>query len=131
VLHCVLIILSNVGYRHLPKIFDRYSSAEGFLFLQDDTILNYWNLLQADKTKLWITDKVIFFQCSAFLAIVISYSIHNVALFYQFCFSPHMRVAHIVLVCQSFVSSFSHHIIKINILMNIHVHICCDASCLW
>ncbi|KAJ6749797.1 hypothetical protein OIU85_000431 [Salix viminalis] len=45
-------------YKHLPKIFDRYSSAEGFLFLQDDTILNYWNLLQADKAKLWITDKV-------------------------------------------------------------------------
>ncbi|KAL3585325.1 hypothetical protein D5086_012192 [Populus alba] len=45
-------------YKHLPKIFDRFSSAEGFLFLQDDTILNYWNLLQADKTKLWITDKV-------------------------------------------------------------------------
>ncbi|CAI9275573.1 unnamed protein product [Lactuca saligna] len=26
-------------------------------FLQDDTILNYWNLVQADKNKLWITDK--------------------------------------------------------------------------
>lgn len=46
-------------YRQLPGIFNRYSSAEGFLFLHDDTILNYWNLLQADKTKLWITDKVI------------------------------------------------------------------------
>lgn len=45
-------------YKHLPKIFDRYTSAEGFLFLEDDTILNYWNLLQAEKTKLWITDKV-------------------------------------------------------------------------
>ncbi|KAH7557213.1 hypothetical protein JRO89_XS11G0076000 [Xanthoceras sorbifolium] len=45
-------------YRHFPKIFDRYSSADGFLFLQDDTILNYWNLMQADKNKLWITDKV-------------------------------------------------------------------------
>ncbi|KAF7149435.1 hypothetical protein RHSIM_Rhsim03G0021200 [Rhododendron simsii] len=44
--------------RHLPSIFNRYSSAEGFLFLHDDTIINYWNLLQADKTKLWITDKV-------------------------------------------------------------------------
>ncbi|CAH8265598.1 unnamed protein product [Arabidopsis lyrata] len=31
-------------YKHLPKIFDRYSSAEGFLFVEDDTILNYWNL---------------------------------------------------------------------------------------
>ncbi|XVE75611.1 hypothetical protein DITRI_Ditri12bG0107000 [Diplodiscus trichospermus] len=45
-------------YKQLPKIFDRFSIAEGFLFLEDDTILNYWNLLQADKTKLWIADKV-------------------------------------------------------------------------
>nr|GLL36599.1 probable glycosyltransferase STELLO2 [Ipomoea trifida] len=45
-------------YRYLPKLFNRYTSAEGFLFLQDNTILNYWNLLQADKSKLWITDKV-------------------------------------------------------------------------
>ncbi|KAG6640928.1 probable glycosyltransferase STELLO2 [Carya illinoinensis] len=45
-------------YKHLPKIFNRYTSAEGFLFLQDDTIINYWNLLQADRTKLWITNEV-------------------------------------------------------------------------
>ncbi|XP_050386271.1 probable glycosyltransferase STELLO2 [Argentina anserina] len=45
-------------YKYLPKIFDRFANAEGFLFLRDNTILNYWNLLQADKTKLWITDKV-------------------------------------------------------------------------
>ncbi|KAL5137642.1 putative glycosyltransferase STELLO1 [Glycine soja] len=44
--------------KYLPKIFDQFSSAEGFLFVQDNTILNYWNLLQADKTKLWITNKV-------------------------------------------------------------------------
>ncbi|CAA7060193.1 unnamed protein product [Microthlaspi erraticum] len=45
-------------YKYLPKIFDRYSSGDGFLFVEDDTILNYWNLIQADKTKLWTTDKV-------------------------------------------------------------------------
>lgn len=45
-------------YKDLPKLFDRYTSAEGFLFLQDNTILNYWNLLQADKTRLWIPNKV-------------------------------------------------------------------------
>ncbi|TQE08269.1 hypothetical protein C1H46_006051 [Malus baccata] len=39
-------------HRYLPKIFDRLKRAEGFLFLQDHTILNYWNLLQAGKTKL-------------------------------------------------------------------------------
>ncbi|KAJ6841918.1 putative glycosyltransferase STELLO2 isoform X2 [Iris pallida] len=46
------------AYKYLPKVFDRYAGAEGFLFLQDDMILNYWNLLQADKTNLWITNKV-------------------------------------------------------------------------
>ncbi|KAK4773044.1 hypothetical protein SAY87_028063 [Trapa incisa] len=45
-------------YKRLPSIFNRFTSAEGFIFLRDDTILNYWNLLQADKSKLWITDKV-------------------------------------------------------------------------
>lgn len=45
-------------YKQMPTIFDRYTSADGFLFLQDDTILNYWNLLQADRTKLWIANKV-------------------------------------------------------------------------
>lgn len=45
-------------YKYLPKIFNRFTSAEGFLFLHDNTILNYWNLLQADKSKLWITNKV-------------------------------------------------------------------------
>ncbi|KAM1109602.1 hypothetical protein ACFX13_009139 [Malus domestica] len=49
--------LENV-YKYMPKIFYRYSGADGFLFLQDNTILNYWNLLQADKTKLWITNEV-------------------------------------------------------------------------
>lgn len=45
-------------YKVLPKIFERYANADGFMFLRDDTILNYWNLLQADKTRLWITHKV-------------------------------------------------------------------------
>lgn len=45
-------------YKYLPKIYNRFTSAEGFLFLEDNTVLNYWNLLQADKTKLWITNKV-------------------------------------------------------------------------
>lgn len=49
---------SDYAYKQLPKIMNRYSSAEGFLFLQDNTILNYWNLVQADMNKLWITNKV-------------------------------------------------------------------------
>ncbi|RVX00381.1 putative glycosyltransferase STELLO1 [Vitis vinifera] len=53
-----LVVVLICNDRYLPKIFERFSSAEGFLFLQDNTILNYWNLMQGDKTKLWITDKV-------------------------------------------------------------------------
>ncbi|KAL9677622.1 hypothetical protein QQ045_005855 [Rhodiola kirilowii] len=46
------------AYKNLPKILKRYEDADGFLFLQDNTILNYWNLLQADRNRLWITDKI-------------------------------------------------------------------------
>jgi hypothetical protein len=53
----VLPILCNL-IRFLPKVFARYGGADGFLFLQDHMILNYWNLLQADKEKLWITNKI-------------------------------------------------------------------------
>ncbi|URE24235.1 hypothetical protein MUK42_15757 [Musa troglodytarum] len=49
------------AYKYLPKVFKKFQGAEGFLFLQDDMVLNYWNLLQADKEKLWITDKAITF----------------------------------------------------------------------
>ncbi|EPS64869.1 hypothetical protein M569_09908, partial [Genlisea aurea] len=45
-------------YKYLTKFFDRYNSADGFLFLRDNTVLNYWNLLSADLSKLWITNKV-------------------------------------------------------------------------
>ncbi|XP_059311611.1 probable glycosyltransferase STELLO1 [Lycium ferocissimum] len=45
-------------YKYLPRIFERFNSTEGFLFLQDNTILNYWNLLQGDRSKLWIANKV-------------------------------------------------------------------------
>ncbi|KAK4379704.1 hypothetical protein RND71_001566 [Anisodus tanguticus] len=45
-------------YKYLPRIFERFNSTEGFLFLQDNTVLNYWNLLQANRSKLWIANKV-------------------------------------------------------------------------
>lgn len=49
--------LSKV-YKYLPRVFEQFDNAEGFLFLQDSMVLNYWNLLQADKARLWITNKV-------------------------------------------------------------------------
>lgn len=54
----VLIRTVWLSNRYLPKVFKKFQDAEGFLFLQDDMVLNYWNLLQADKTRLWITNKV-------------------------------------------------------------------------
>ncbi|PKU65025.1 probable glycosyltransferase STELLO1 [Dendrobium catenatum] len=48
----------SIVYKHLPRVFAQFDNAEGFLFLQDSMVLNYWNLLQADKARLWITNKV-------------------------------------------------------------------------
>ncbi|PIN08426.1 hypothetical protein CDL12_18994 [Handroanthus impetiginosus] len=45
-------------YKYLPKILNRFNNTKGFLFLHDNTILNYWSLVQADKSKLWIANKV-------------------------------------------------------------------------
>lgn len=41
-------------YWWLPKIMARFPEAEGFLWTNDDVIVNYWNFLKADKTKLWL-----------------------------------------------------------------------------
>lgn len=70
-LFCVLSHHECSSNRYLPKVFNKFQGAEGFLFLQDDMILNYWNLLQADKEKLWITNKAItFFDLSSWLHFV-------------------------------------------------------------
>ncbi|KAI5070129.1 hypothetical protein GOP47_0014472 [Adiantum capillus-veneris] len=45
-------------FKLLGEIFERYQHAEGFLFMKDNVVLNYWNLLQANKTKLWNLHKV-------------------------------------------------------------------------
>jgi hypothetical protein len=37
----------------LPKIFDKYPAAEGFVVMKEAVVLNYWHLASANKTKLW------------------------------------------------------------------------------
>ena len=32
----------------------QYPVFDGYLFLQDDTALNFWNLLEMDKNKIWL-----------------------------------------------------------------------------
>ncbi|MCO5593067.1 hypothetical protein L7F22_047073 [Adiantum nelumboides] len=49
---------SDHSYESLPGIFEKFPNAEGFLFLKDDVILNYWTLLTADKNRLWNLHKV-------------------------------------------------------------------------
>ncbi|KAL3693912.1 hypothetical protein R1sor_007563 [Riccia sorocarpa] len=46
------------SYNSFAGIFDRYPNSDGFLFIKDDVVLNYWNLLNADKSKLWNVHKV-------------------------------------------------------------------------
>lgn len=54
----VLATEGSQTYELLPAIFEQHTEAEGFLFMKDYAILNYWNLLQANKTKLWNLHKV-------------------------------------------------------------------------
>lgn len=44
------------AYFHLPKVIARFPEAEGFLWTNDDVVLNYWNLLRANKSKLWLPE---------------------------------------------------------------------------
>jgi hypothetical protein len=42
-----------MSYNVLPKIFERYPNAEGFMVMSEAVIFNYWHLASADKSKLW------------------------------------------------------------------------------
>ncbi|KAL2634303.1 hypothetical protein R1flu_005782 [Riccia fluitans] len=50
--------VTGQSYNSFAGIFDRYPNSDGFLFIKDDVVLNYWNMLNADKSKLWNVHKV-------------------------------------------------------------------------
>jgi hypothetical protein len=53
----VRVIPTNQGYyaqRVLADAIQNYPGYDGYLMLQDDCLLNFWNLLRFDKNKLWI-----------------------------------------------------------------------------
>lgn len=41
------------SYRVLPTTMDRHPLAAGYLVINDDSILSYWNLRDANLTKIW------------------------------------------------------------------------------
>ncbi|GJP59794.1 hypothetical protein CLOP_g15252 [Closterium sp. NIES-67] len=45
----------SLSYTALPTIMEQHASATGFLWLDDDAVLNYWAIADAqlDKTKIW------------------------------------------------------------------------------
>lgn len=43
-----------LSYSSLPKIFEKYPFADGFVVMKEAVVLNYWHLAEsANKTKLW------------------------------------------------------------------------------
>lgn len=43
-----------MSYSLLPKIFEKYPAAEGFMVMKEAVVLNYWHLAaSANKTKIW------------------------------------------------------------------------------
>jgi len=41
------------GYRAILDAVTRFPDCEGYLFLMDDLLLNYWNLTRFSKSKIW------------------------------------------------------------------------------
>lgn len=53
----VITIKTQTGFLHSPVIrdvFTRYPDFDGYLFLEDDCILNVWNCLAFDLNKVWL-----------------------------------------------------------------------------
>lgn len=44
------------AYYYFPTVVARYPHVDGYLWINDDAILNYWQLLKADLNKLWLPD---------------------------------------------------------------------------
>lgn len=43
-------------YYFFPWVAARYQTAAGFLFTTSDVLVHYWNLAEANKSKLWLPD---------------------------------------------------------------------------
>ncbi|HJZ24119.1 MAG TPA: hypothetical protein VJ201_06710 [Candidatus Babeliales bacterium] len=54
------------GYKVLADALGRYSNYEGYLYTNDDCILNFWNFMRFDPNKIW--------QCKPFFAKEDSYT---------------------------------------------------------
>jgi len=44
------------AFWHLPKVIADFPDADGYLWTNDDVALNYWKLLDANMSKLWLTN---------------------------------------------------------------------------
>lgn len=44
----------HAAYTHLPVLIARYRDAEGFLWVEDAVVLNYWTLGATNKSRLWL-----------------------------------------------------------------------------
>ena len=56
----VLSVFTHQGYylsNVLIDLFSRFPDYDGYLILQDDCILNYWNFISLDHTKIWYGTK--------------------------------------------------------------------------
>lgn len=43
-------------YYFFPRVAARYQTAAGFLFTAADVLVHYWNLVEANKSRLWLPD---------------------------------------------------------------------------
>ena len=45
------------GHRAIAMAMEMYPNYQGYLFLEDDCVFHFWNMVRFDKNKIWIGDK--------------------------------------------------------------------------
>ena len=69
-------VFTHFGYEHARVVahaLKKYPGYAGYIFLQDDCLMNFWNYMRLDKTKIWLSAN----QRSEFIRETLSRSYEN------------------------------------------------------
>eukprot|EP00794_Sanderia_malayensis_P014052 gene14052-15513_t len=58
------------GYICMARAMEKYKGYKGYLYINDDMIVNWWNLLNRDKNKVWQGPEIVDFRQGAYEPII-------------------------------------------------------------
>lgn len=57
----------SYSYLSFPKVVGMYPDAEGYLWAEENVVVNYWQLIRGDRERLWLTDMPECVRCQGFV----------------------------------------------------------------